>query len=148
MKLVDANILLYAYNKSAEHHAACRRWLEQALNDPEPVGFAWQTLIAFIRIATNPRAFAQPLSSSQACSVVDALLQRPNVALVEPGERYWKLLREQVAAGRARADLIADAALAALALEHGATLCSTDRDFLRFGDLKHLDPTRDGTRVG
>lgn len=142
MKLLDANVLLYAYNARAEHHEACRRWLTEALNNPEPVGLPWQTLLAFLRVSTNPRAFAQPLSVPQACGIVDALLQRPNVAVVEPGERHWSALQSQIQSARARADLIMDAALAALAIEHGATLCSTDTDFRRFPDVRSVDPSQ------
>lgn len=141
MKLLDANILLYAYNEKAERHETCHRWLTEALNGPEPVGLPWQTLLAFIRIATHPRVFAHPMSVQQACSVVSALLQRPNVAVVAPGGRYWDLLQSQIQSARARADLIMDAALAALAIEHGATLCSTDTDFRRFTDVRSVDPS-------
>jgi toxin-antitoxin system PIN domain toxin len=96
--------------------------------------------LAFIRIATNPRAVAQPLSTEQACTIVDLWLQQPTVTTVGPTERYWSLLREQLAEGRVSGPLVTDAALAALAREHGAVLCSTDRDFRRFRGLSLVDP--------
>jgi toxin-antitoxin system PIN domain toxin len=140
VKLLDANILLYAYNADSPHHEVCRVWLEAAFNGAEPVALPWQTLLAFIRIATNPRAVAQPLSAAQACSIVDRWLQQPNVTPLTATERFWPILREQLLDGRITGPLVTDAALAAQALEHGAVLCSTDRDFRRFRGLTLVDP--------
>jgi uncharacterized protein len=140
VKLLDANILLYAYNADSPHHDVCRAWLEAALNGAEPVALPWQTVIAFIRIATNPRAVAQPLAVSQACAIVDRWLQQANVTTLLPTERFWPILREQLLDGRITGPLVTDAALAAQALEHGAVLCSTDRDFRRFRGLTLVDP--------
>jgi hypothetical protein len=142
VKLLDANILLYAYDARSAHHAVCREWLTGVLNDDEPVGLPWQTLLAFVRIATNSRAVQTPIPVSQACAIVDSWLQRPQVVVVKPGDRYWEILREQQAQAKVNGPLVTDASLAALALEQGATLCSTDRDFLRFTTLKRLDPTQ------
>lgn len=143
MKLLDANVLLYAYDARSAHHEACREWLTGVLNDDEPVGLPWQTLLAFVRIATNSRAVQTPIPVTQACAIVDSWLQRPQVVVVEPGDRYWDILREQLTQAKVSGSLVTDASLAALALEQGATLCSTDRDFLRFTTLKRLDPTQD-----
>ncbi len=143
MKLLDANILLYAYDAGSAQHEICRRWLTRVLNDDEPVGLPWQTLLAFIRIATNPRAVVSPLPVARASTIVDSWLERPQVVIVEPGDRYWEILREQMTKARVSGPLVTDASLAALAIEQGATLCSTDRDFLRFPGLKRLDPTQD-----
>jgi toxin-antitoxin system PIN domain toxin len=141
MKLLDANILLYAYNSDSPHHEACRAWLEQAFNDvAEPVALPWQTLLAFIRIATNPRASSRPLTAEQAANIVSRWLEHPNVTIVAAAERFWVLLRELMAEAQVSGPLVTDAALAALAQEHGAVLCSTDRDFRRFRGLKLLDP--------
>ena len=142
MKLLDANVLLYAYDARSAQHEACREWLTEVLNDDEPVGLPWQTLLAFVRIATNPRAVQTPIPVSQACAIVDTWLERPQVVIVEPGDRYWDILREQLAQAKVTGPLVTDASLAALALEQGATLCSTDRDFLRFPALKQFDPTQ------
>jgi uncharacterized protein len=142
MKLLDANILLYAYDSSSPHHAACRSWLDAAFNATETVALPWQTLLAFVRIATNSRAVRQPLSGPEACGIVSSWLQRPNVAVVGPGERFWELFQAQVQDAQATGPLMTDAALAALAMEHGATLCSADRDFRRFRGLKLQDPSQ------
>jgi uncharacterized protein len=141
VKLLDANVLLYAYDSNSAHHAACRGWLESALNDDEPVGLPWQTSLAFIRISTNPRAVRRPLEPKAACAIISALLERPNVVVVEPGEQFWRTFSELVADSRVSGPLITDAALAALALEQGASMCSTDRDFRRFDGLSVIDPT-------
>ena len=142
MKLLDANILLYAYDSSSPHHSVCRLWLEAALNSEETIALPWQTLLAFVRIATNARAVRQPLSGPDACAIVNSWLDRLNVAVVGAGDRFWELFQAQVSDAQVSGPLVTDAALAALALEHGAILCSTDTDFRRFRGLKLLDPTR------
>ena len=144
MKLLDANILLYAYDISSVHHRICRTWFERILNAEEIIALPWQTILAFIRIATNSRAVQHPLSAQQACSIVTVWLEHPKLAVIAPEQRFWGLFREQVVEAQVTGALITDAALAALALEHGATLCSTDRDFRRFRGLKLLDPTQAG----
>jgi toxin-antitoxin system PIN domain toxin len=141
MKLLDANVLLYAYDSDSAHHEVCRTWLEQAFNAPETVGLPWQTLLAFIRISTNPRAVARPLSGEDACEIVASWLSRPNVTISSAGERFWPLFRDLIAEAKINGPLITDTALAALAIEQGATLHSTDRDFRRFQGVKLFDPT-------
>jgi hypothetical protein len=140
VKLLDANILLYAYDRNSPHHEACRAWLEATLNADETVAFPWQTILAFVRIATNPKATRRPLLGPAACAIVESWISRPNVAIVGPGERFWEIFREQVREAQISGPLVTDAALAAVALENGAMLCSTDRDFRRFKDLRVLDP--------
>ena len=141
MKLLDANVLLYAYNADAPQHAACRAWLESALSDAqEIVGLPWQTVLAFVRIATNPRAVSKPITSEAACGIVNQWLTRPNVTTVGYGERFWQCFSEQVTEAKVSGPLMTDAALAAIALEQGATLYSTDKDFRRFPTLKLADP--------
>jgi toxin-antitoxin system PIN domain toxin len=141
MKLLDANILLYAYDKSAIHHETCRAWLESLFNAAETIALPWQTILAFVRISTNPRAVKNPLSNVHACDIVDTWLERPNVVVVNAADRFWIILREQILGGQVSGPLVTDAALAARAIEQGATLCSTDRDFRRFDGLKLVDPT-------
>jgi len=141
VKLLDANILLYAYDSDSAQHFACRTWLEAVFNAEETLALPWQTLLAFVRIATNPRAVQRPLTASEACGIVDSWLQRPNVVVLDAGERFWEIFQAQMVEAQVRGPLVTDAALAALALEHGATLCSTDRDFRRFRALKLLDPS-------
>lgn len=144
MILVDANVLLYAYDEASERHAVARQWLETTLSSVEPVRFAWTTILAFLRIGTNARVLEQPLTTAEAIDVVAAWLACPTVAIVEPGERYWEILTRLLTVTAVRGPLIMDAHLAALALEHGATLCSTDRDFARFPDVRLLNPLASG----
>ncbi len=140
MILVDANILLYAYNAEAEQHSRSRAWLEAALSGPDLVRFAWLTLWAFLRIATSPRVFYRPLSTSEAEDAVSSWLAQPIAGVLEPGERHWEILRGLLRDSQAVGPLVMDAALAAIALEHGAVLCTTDRDFSRFSGLKWTSP--------
>jgi hypothetical protein len=138
--LPDANLLLYAYHPRAEQHEESRAWLEGALSGSELVRLPWLTLWAFLRISTNPRVFEQPLSTAEAAEIVSSWLARPNVGVLEPGERHWEILRRLVDEGQVMGPLVTDAALAALAIEHGATLHTTDRDFSRFSGLKWKNP--------
>lgn len=143
MKLLDVNVLLYAHDTSSIQHARCRDWLMRALQGDEHVGLPWQTLLGFVRIVTNPRAVRRPLNAADACAIVSRWLARPQAIVVEPGERYWQIFSALVARGQVHGPLVSDAALAALAIEHGATLCTTDRDFRRFDGVSLLDPTED-----
>jgi uncharacterized protein len=140
MMLVDANLLLYAYDPQSEHHEASRRWLEKTLSGSELVRFAWVSLWAFLRISTNPRVFERPLSADEASSVVTSWLEQPCADILEPGERHWEILRGLLTSAQARGPMVMDAALAALAIEHGAMLETTDRDFARFPGLKWRNP--------
>ena len=140
MKLFDANILLYAYDSSSSHHEVCRVWLESAFNAEEMIALPWQTVLAFVRISTNPRAVKVPLSSANACAIVGTWLERPNVVVINAADRFWNILRQQILDAQVSGPLVTDAALATLAIEQGATLCSTDRDFRRFQGLKLIDP--------
>jgi uncharacterized protein len=144
VKLLDANILLYAYDSDSTHHAACRSWLEAAFNSEEIVALPWQTLLAFVRISTNPRATKKPLQTADACNIVSSWLDQVNISVIGAGERFWELLKNQMLEAQVTGALVTDAALAALALEHGATLCSVDRDFRRFRGLRLIDPTDQG----
>jgi toxin-antitoxin system PIN domain toxin len=140
--VIDANILLYAYDSSSAHHEVARGWLESILSRPEPVGLAWMTVLAFLRISTNPRAFQHPFSVTEAVAIVSGWLDRPMVTLLGPGERHWEILRDLLLEGQAPGPLVMDAHLAALAIEHGATLSTSDRDFARFPGLRLHNPLR------
>jgi hypothetical protein len=142
MILIDANLLLFAYNPRAAEHAASRRWLEATLSGSDLVRFAWITLWAFLRISTNPRVFEHPLSMHEAEEIVASWRAQPVVDMLEPDERHWDILRTLTRDGKTRGPLVMDAVLAAIAIEHGATLCTTDRDFARFPGLSWLDPLR------
>lgn len=140
MMLVDANLLLYAYDPAAREHDASRRWLETSLSGTVLVRFAWLTVWSFLRIITNPRVFEHPLTMAEAEHHVSSWLAQPVAGILEPGERHWEILRQFARAGQASGPLLLDAALAAIAIEHGATLCTTDRDFARFPGLICLNP--------
>jgi uncharacterized protein len=138
--LVDANLLLYAYHPRADQHEKSRVWLEAVLSGRELVRFAWLTVWAFIRIATNPRAFEHPLTVAEAEAAIASWLAQPTAGIVEAGERHWDILREVLRQGQATGPLVMDAVLAAIAIEHGATICTTDRDFSRFPNVKWMNP--------
>jgi len=138
--LLDANLLLYAFDGTNRHHEAARVWLERTLSDEPDVRLGVVTVLAFVRIATDPRVFEQPLDPAVAIGIVADILARPNVSLASPGDRHWRLLADVATAGQARGPLLMDAHLAALALEHGAALATTDRDFRRFPGLRVVDP--------
>jgi uncharacterized protein len=145
MILIDANLLLYASDTASVHHRTARRWLETTLSEPEPVGLAWVALLAFLRVGTNPRLRRDALSLAEATAIVADWLERPMVILLNPGERHWEILRALMSKGQAYGSLIMDAHLAALAIEHGATLATSDRDFSRFPGLRILYPLASGS---
>jgi uncharacterized protein len=140
--LVDANLLLYAYNLSSDKQDAARRWLEDAFARAQPVRFAWATLLAFLRISTHHRAFPNALSLADAVGIVEQWLEEPGAGVLDPSEQHWALLRKLLTSSQSRGPLVMDAHLAALAIEHGATLCSTDQDFARFPGLRWFNPLR------
>ena len=137
MILVDANLLIHADHPRSPHHDQARRGLEQALSGPGLIRFAWATLWAFLRISTSARVFENPLSAAEA---VTAWLASPNTGIVEAGERHWEILAGLMKDGQATGPLVMDASLAALAIENGATLQTTDRDFHRFPGFSFVKP--------
>ncbi len=144
MKLADVNLLLYAVDESSPHHEAARAWLEERLSRPETFAFTWTVLLAFIRLGTHPRVFESPLGLDEALDLVDSWLARPCAALVHPGERHAALLRELLGQIGTAGNLVTDAHLAAIAVEHGAQLCSADADFSRFPRLLWRNPLSQG----
>lgn len=140
MILVDANVLVYAVDSDSHHHRAARRWLEGALSGSTPVGFAWLVLLAFLRLTTRPGILRKPLPPERAMAFVDEWLALPNVRTVRPGEGHWAILRSLLRAAGTAGNLTSDAHLAAMALEQGASICSTDRDFERFPGIERVDP--------
>ena len=148
MIVLDANLLLYAYDSRSDKHERARQWVERVFSEEMVVGLPWQTVAAFIRIATNPRIPGQRFTLDQAVEVVDQWLEQPNVLLLAPGDQHWNILRKLLIAGQARGPLTTDAQLAALTIEHGGVLHTTDRDFGRFAELRWTNPIEAGTGPG
>ncbi len=140
MILVDANILLYAEDSLSPRHEQARAWWDAQLSGNDVVCLCWTVLCAFIRIATNPRVFENPLSLEQAISRVQSWLDQPCTRVIGPTERHWIVFQQMLEDGQAVANLVTDAHLAALAIEHGCELASTDSDFARFAKLKWKNP--------
>jgi toxin-antitoxin system PIN domain toxin len=140
MILVDANLLIYAIDSDSAHHLAARRWLEETLSGATRVGLAWVVILAFLRITTRGDVVRNPLSAEQALAYVDSWLQQPFVRTVSPAEGHWPLLRTLMASSGTAGNLTSDAHLAALALEHGCAVYSTDHDFKRFPGIEHVNP--------
>lgn len=140
MIILDANVVVYAYNEDAPQHAVARAWVEELFGGPETIGLPWVTLWAFLRIVTNPRLWPNPKSPQAAFHIVREWLAQPGVIIIHPGPRHAELLERLVTDYRAAGPLVSDAALAALALENGAALASTDRDFSRFPELSWVNP--------
>jgi toxin-antitoxin system PIN domain toxin len=140
MILIDANILLYAYDANSSRHSAARNWLQKAFSTGEPVRLPWVVILAFLRLTTQPAILTRPLSLDEAISIVQEWLNRPNVGIAAPTARHWEILRSLLPAGQAKGRLVTDAHLAALAIEHGAVLYTNDRDFTRFPGLKWTNP--------
>lgn len=140
MRLLDANLLLYALDERSPRHALARAWLEEQLSGPDTVGLSWTVLLAVLRLSTNARVFEQPLSVDRAFDVLTEWLGQPCVVIVHPGDRHATVMRELLAPLGTAGNLVSDAHLAALAIEHGAELCSCDVDFARFAGLRWLDP--------
>lgn len=140
MIVPDANLLIYAVNREAPAHSESRAWLEKTLSGSTPVGMSWLVLVAFIRITTHPRILQRPLSSLQALDFVGGWLEQPFVTPLNPGERHWLILSRLLRSHGAGGNLTNDAHLAAIAIEHGGTLCSVDHDFQRFDGLEFFNP--------
>lgn len=136
----DVNLLVYAVDEDSPFHTSARAWLENALSGAESIGFAWMVLLAFVRVTTRPQAVPIPLPIEQALGVVALLLAQPNVMVIEPGPRHFELLRDLLIDVGTAGNLTSDAHLAAIAIEHGAEVCSTDTDFGRFAGLRWRNP--------
>jgi uncharacterized protein len=138
--ILDANVLLYAYNKHTPHHKAAQAWLENLLDSSGAIAMPWVTIWAFLRIATNPRVWPEPLSVSAAFDIIRSWVQQPGVIILQPGPRHSEILERLLSAYSVSGALVTDAVLAALALEHGATVASTDQDFRRFPEVRWINP--------
>lgn len=143
MRLVDLNILLYAINADSPHHRAAKTWVEDTIGGTETVALPWIVILGFLRLATSRHIFVKPLAPEDAVAVVDGWLGRPNVVALYPGPEHWRILKLLVAGAGTAGNLTTDAHLAALAIEHGCELCSTDADFGRFPQLAWINPLAD-----
>ena len=140
MILVDANLLIYAVNQDLPQHKKAKDWLEGVLSGSGVVGIPLVSLLAFLRLCTSPRVFAQPLTPEAAIAYIDEWLAQPPVRLVGPGAGHWAILRNLLLQTGMSGNLTTDAHLAALALEQGYCIHSADNDFRRFPGLKHVNP--------
>jgi len=138
--LVDANIVLYAEDSLHPHHQEARIWRDNQLSGTGVVCLCWTFISAFIRIGTNLRVFECPLSLEQALARIQSWLNQPCTRIIWPTERHWTVFKQLLTDGQATANLVSDAHLAALAIEHGCDLASTDSDFARFSKLKWKNP--------
>lgn len=142
MILVDANLLVYAHVASLPQHEVARVWLDTRLNGTAPVGLPWPSLLSFLRLVSNPRVFERPEPIQDAWRQVTEWLDCPPAWVPEPTERHRDVLGPMLTVTTGRPNLVPDAHLAALAIEHGLTLCSTDADFARFPGLRWENPLK------
>lgn len=140
MIILDANLLIYAYDSGAKEHAAARRWLEELFSSPQLIGLPIQTLSAFLRIITHSRLPGTRFAVEEAVEIVDEWLALPQVRLLVPGERHWAHLRRALLEGNASGPLVTDAHIAAVAAEFGGIVHTKDRDFARFPGLRWVNP--------
>jgi uncharacterized protein len=138
--LVDVNILLHTIESRSPLNAKARKWWDARLSESVPVCLCWAVLSGFLRIATNRRIFQHPLSMEEAVARVQSWLDQPCVRIVHPTQRHWDVFRDMLTGGKATANLVSDAHLAALAIEYGCELNSTDADFSRFPRLAWKNP--------
>lgn len=138
--LVDANLLLYAVDETSPSHERAADWLERALNGSRRVGLPWQSLIAFIRVVSHPRAVTQPRSADEAWTTVETWLEQDVTWIPTPTDRHAEVLGSLIRMHHVRGNLVYDAHLAALAIEHGLKLYSADTDFGRFDELTWENP--------
>jgi toxin-antitoxin system PIN domain toxin len=136
----DANLLIYANHPTSSFHIASKAWLEELLSSSGPVGLPAPSLYAFLRFMTNTGIHPKPPSFRQVTEVIDSWLALPHVRILYPGDRHWGLLQQLGADTRASGNFITDAAIAAIAIEHGATIHTNDRDFARFPGLRWENP--------
>ncbi len=140
MRIPDLNLLIYAVDEAATAHEPALRWWNETLSGSETVGLAWSVLLGFVRLTTNRRVVESPLDSEAALGYVERWLGLAVTTVVEPTSRHVQVLRDLLGPTGTGGNLVSDAHLAALAIEHGATLCSADRDFGRFPGLRWVNP--------
>lgn len=142
MILVDTNILLYAEDQTSPQHLVAREWWDAQLSGSSPVCLCWPVIGAFVRISSNGRVFETPLSLAQSVKRVQSWLNQPCIRLIEPTDRHWLVFQRMLIDGQALGNLVTDAHIAALAVQYGCELMSTDADFARFPLVKWINPLR------
>lgn len=140
MILPDVNVLVYAFREDAPDHAAYHHWLQQLIATDEPFAVSDHVLGGFLRVVTHPRVFRPPAPIKLALAFAEAVRNRPTAVRIAPGERHWTTFRRLCRSAGVRGNLVPDAWLAALAIEHGCEFATTDRDFARFSGLRWLHP--------
>ena len=140
MTLIDANILIYAYNTGAPEHAKSRAWLEDAFSADDQICLPWSVIHAFLRLMTSGRVLPRPVAMEVIVGIVEEWLSLPQIVVTVPGPRYFEIFRRCLIEGQVRGNLVNDAHLAALALEYGATVCTADHDFMRFDGVNIINP--------
>jgi uncharacterized protein len=142
VKLPDANVLIYALDATSPRHEAAADWLDRMLSGRETVAFAWAVLLAVIRLTTKANIFINPFEPDEIMTIIEEWLARPCAVVVHPTDRHLAVIRDLLSPLGTAGNLTADAHLAALAIEHGAELCSSDHDFGRFPGLRWSDPVK------
>lgn len=140
MILVDANVLIFAYNEAAPEHKAARRWLAETLAGAKPVFFSWIVLMAFVRVSTNKKLFIKPYSTNEAFDVIENWLSAPGSQIVGPGSEHLRTVKRLAFDSDVAGADLTYAHIAAIAIEHGLTLATTDSDFAVFRELKSFNP--------
>jgi toxin-antitoxin system PIN domain toxin len=140
MIVLDVNLLLYAYDGRSVPHDRARLWWQSAISGPELIGLPWQTIHGFLRISTDTRISGNQVSMESSLALVEQWMNLPNVRVLTPGERHWSILRRMLLEGQAKGPMVTDAQLAALTIEYGGVLYTTDRDFARFPGLRWVNP--------
>jgi toxin-antitoxin system PIN domain toxin len=141
MILADINVLIYAFRRDTPQHAICKPWLDRVVAGDARFGVSPAVLSGVVRITTNPRIYKQPSSIDEAFAYCDDLLSQPHCEIVQPGERHWAIFKQLCASAGIRGPRITDAWFAALAIEHGCTWITCDRDYARFANLDWREPT-------
>jgi len=140
MIILDANVLLYVFSKDSPHHETYVRWFERVMDRREELGIPWLSALAFIRVASNKKIMIAAAHAQDCAKTIEDLMSHSHVAWVTGGPGHWGLFQNMLRSGQAKGDLVNDAHLAALAIEHDAFLCTNDRDFTRFPGLKIINP--------
>ncbi len=140
MIIPDINLLIYAHDATAPHHATARSWWEATVNGPDPVGLPWVVILGFVRLLSSPRVVLNPRAPAELLGTLERILERPRVSVVAPGSRHAAIMRKLFEDIGGSSRLVTDVHLAALAVEHNAILATNDVDFSRFSGLKVNNP--------